>query len=102
MEPAPEERDDLVLNVGGYVGASTPQWSPLLKSGMTVRARPEHLDFLSAAMEPAPEERDDLQLRDPARRPRQAAMEPAPEERDDAEVAVMLGYGLSSRNGARS
>ncbi len=36
MEPAPEERDDARAATCRASPASSPQWSPLLKSGMTV------------------------------------------------------------------
>jgi len=35
MEPAPEERDDGGLASGNAPFSYPPQWSPLLKSGMT-------------------------------------------------------------------
>ncbi len=57
MEPAPEERDDQSA-VSVTPAMSTPQWSPLLKSGMTGELPPGHGRH-AAAMEPAPEERDD-------------------------------------------
>ncbi len=35
MEPAREERDDLALVAGVGWTVAMPQWSPLVKSGMT-------------------------------------------------------------------
>src|SRR6266567_5044641 len=84
MEPAPEERDDVQRQQPRLTPVSRPQWSPLLKSGMTVRHVRRLVDRLVAAMEPAPEERDDGAV--PAGgygRGHRAAMDPAPEERDD-------------------
>ncbi len=80
-----------------------PQWSPLLKSGMTglPGAGVELPD--PAAMEPAPEERDDQVAQVPgARADRRAAMEPAPEERDDDRSAYSSVRPCLCRNGARS
>jgi len=58
MEPAPEERDDQSNLVNAH-GSFLPQWSPLLKSGMTRALRALVMLDPVAAMEPAPEERDD-------------------------------------------
>ncbi len=71
-----------------------PQWSPLVKSGMTVKQVRAAGRHALAAMEPAREERDDPPGRRPACPPtREAAMEPAREERDDAYSRV-FGHAL--------
>ncbi len=40
MEPAREERDDLSAFTG-IIAQLSPQWSPLVKSGMTTRVNPQ-------------------------------------------------------------
>src|SRR6266699_1237624 len=62
---------------------AAPQWSPLVKSGMTRPDSPPVLPDDLAAMEPAREERDDRRPGPDLPHRRVAAMEPAREERDD-------------------
>src|SRR6266699_2574734 len=79
MEPAREERDDPYSRVFGHALQVGPQWSPLVKSGMTWHVQQP-------------------------RRPRghRAAMEPAREERDDPVMRASAGCRPRGRNGARS
>src|SRR6266699_2083868 len=63
-----------------------PQWSPLVKSGMTRSCGPPLGAGHAAAMEPAREERDDVTGTGHPCPLRRAAMEPAREERDDGFV----------------
>ena len=66
MEPAPQERDDRAA-ARGPAPSALPQWSPLLRSGMTRRRVPPARRVERAAMEPAPQERDDRRAGDPRR-----------------------------------
>ena len=103
MEPAPEERDDSPSARGCQPRSSSPQWSPLRRSGTTVAQPVPEPGEDAAAMEPAPEERDDVPGHQrPAARRRRAAMEPAPEERDDRLVHLDRRRRADGRNGARS
>ena len=69
---------------GVLATAPEPQWSPLLRSGMTDRHRRARCGARDAAMEPAPQERDDRRRAGECAATDRAAMEPAPQERDDA------------------
>ncbi len=56
MEPAREERDDSSAGCKPYLWRRLPQWSPLVKSGMTGRGVRQPDGPRAAAMEPAREE----------------------------------------------
>src|SRR6266567_2779928 len=56
MEPAREERDDSSAGCKPYLWRRLPQWSPLVKSGMTGGGVRQPDGPRAAAMEPAREE----------------------------------------------
>ena len=79
-----------------------PQWSPLVVSGMTWWVPPGGDTGAQAAMEPARGERDDQTSHGTHYRWMRAAMEPARGERDDVRAGQAAAGAGAGRNGARS
>ncbi len=126
MEPAPEERDDRQPFSSGSAPSSSPQgsplrrsgttdsapscgsnvsapqWSPLRRSGTTARRGRRPGPAVRAAMEPAPEERDDLLELDDASRQRIKPQWSPLRRSGTTRVAQPRRRHGAGRNGARS